>query len=306
MDINSLNLFLEVMHHHSFTEVANQYGVAPSSVSRTIANLEKELGFRLFQRSTRKLEPTEAGLIYFERISPVIEELEAAKQIATDLNEEPKGMLRVTASTVYGQTNIAPLLPELAKKYPLLTIELLLTDAYLDLIEERVDVAIRLGSLQDSSYIAKLIKPIQFIICASPDYIEKHGKPTKPEEVSKHNCLIFPRVGHSNNWLFKDDNQEVYEVQIRSRCTITNSKAIKQCAVLGMGLALLPDWLVNNDIRGGILERLYDDYSVTATDYNSGIYILYPSKEYMPFKTRLFIEHLQKNIQSAYNNILKI
>ncbi|HEB85825.1 MAG TPA: LysR family transcriptional regulator, partial [Gammaproteobacteria bacterium] len=182
--------------------------------------------------------------------------------------------------------------------YPSLAIELVLTDAYLDLIEERVDVAIRLGSLQDSSYIAKLIKPIQFIICASPDYIEKYGIPTKPEEASKHNCLIFPRAGHNNNWLFKDENQEIYEIQIQGQCTITNSTAIKQCAVLGMGLALLPDWLVNNDIKGGILERLYDDYSVTATDYNSGIYVLYPSKKYTPLKTRLFIEHLQKNIQS--------
>ncbi len=297
MDVNSLHLFLEVMHHHSFTDVANQHGIAPSSVSRTIANLEKELGFRLFQRSTRRLEATEAGLTYFERISPVIEELEAAKQIAADLNEEPKGVLRVTASTVYGQTNIAPLLPELSRKYPSLTTELLLTDAYLDLIEERVDVAIRLGSLQDSSYIARLIKPIQFVICASPDYIKKQGTPTKPEEVSKHSCLIFPRAGHSNSWLFKDENQEVYEAHIHGQCTITNSNAIKQCAVMGMGLSLLPDWLVNNEIRDGALIRLYDDYSVTATDYDSGIYVLYPSKEYMPLKTRTFIEYLLQNMQ---------
>jgi len=298
MDINSLNLFLEVMHHNSFTDVANQHGIAPSSVSRTIANLEKELGFRLFQRSTRRLEPTEAGMIYFERISPVIEQLEAAKQIATDLNEEPKGMLRVTASAVYGQTNIAPLLPELARKYPSLMIELLLTDAYIDLIEERVDVAIRLGSLQDSSYIARLIQPIQFVICASPDYIEKNGIPVKPEDASEHNCLVFPRAGYSNNWLFKDKNQDVHETQIQGRYTITNSNAIKQCAILSMGLALLPDWLVNNDIRDGTLIRLYSDYYVTATDYNSGIYILYPSKDYMPLKTRLFVEYLLQNMKN--------
>ncbi len=297
MDINSLHLFLEVMHLHSFTDVANQQGIAPSSVSRAIAALEKELGFRLFQRSTRKLEATEAGLIYFERISPVIEELEAARQIAADVNEEPKGVLRVTASAVYGQTEIAPLLPELSKKYPLLTIELLLTDAYLDLIDERVDVAIRLGSLQDSSYIARLINPIQFVICASPDYIEKQGTPIKPEEVSQHNCLIFPRAGHSNSWLFKGENQEIYEAHIHGQCMITNSNAIKQCTIMGMGLALLPDWLVNNDIRDGALIRLFGDYSVTATDYDSGIYVLYPSKEYIPLKTRTFIEYLLQNMQ---------
>jgi len=149
MDIDSLNLFLHVMHQRSFTEVAKQQNLAPSSVSRTMASLEKELGIRLFQRSTRQLEPTEAGSVYFERIAPIIRELEAAKQIAVDVNQEPKGTLRVTASVVYGQMNIAPLLPFLTAKYPSLTIELLLTDAYLDLIEERIDVSIRLGSLQD-------------------------------------------------------------------------------------------------------------------------------------------------------------
>ncbi len=125
MDTNSLHLFLEVMRQRSFTEVANQQGTAPSSVSRTIASLEKELGIRLFQRSTRKLEPTEAGRVYFERICPIIRELEAAKQIAADVNEEPKGTLRISSSIVYGQIYIAPLLPVLMKKYPSVTIELL-------------------------------------------------------------------------------------------------------------------------------------------------------------------------------------
>lgn len=296
MDINSLNVFLEVMHQRSFTEVAKQYGIAPSSVSRTIANLEKELGIRLFQRNTRKLEPTEAGLVYFDRVSPIIKELETAKQIAEDVNEEPKGTLRITASTVYGQLNIAPLIPGLAKKYPALTIELLLTDAYLDLIEERIDIAIRLGSLQDSSYIARQLSPIQFVICASPDYIEKYGTPVYPKDISAHNCLLFPRTGHNNNWLFKDSKKRIHEIQIHGQCLITNSDAIKQCTIAGMGLALLPDWLVYDDIQSGVLIQLFSEYLVTATDYNSGIYLLYPSREYMPLKTKIFIEYLTGNV----------
>lgn len=291
VEISSLRLFVEVMHHRNFTDVAMQLGIAPSSVSRTIAGLEKELGIRLFQRSTRRLESTEAGLIYFERILPIINELEAAKQVAIDVNDEPRGILRITASTVYGQTNITPLLPEFSDKYPSLTIELLLTDSYLDLIEERIDIAIRLGSLQDSSYIARQINSIEFIICASPDYIEKQGKPTAPDEVAGHNCLIFPRSGYSHNWLFKDKNEKIKDVNIQGKCIITNSGAIKQCAVLGMGLALLPDWLVCDEIKSGTLIRLFSDYSVSATDFESGIYLLYPSREYTPLKTQMFIEY---------------
>lgn len=301
MDIHSLNLFLEVMRHRSFTVVAKQQGIAPSSVSRAIANLEKELGIRLFQRSTRKLVPTEAGLIYFERISPVIQELEAAKQIATDVNKEPKGTLRITSSTVYGQMVIAPLLPVLTKKYPSLNIELLLTDAYLDLIEERIDVAIRLGSLQDSSYIARKLNTMAFTICASPDYIDAHGMPGEPDDIRDHNCLIFPRTGYNTNWLFKDSKNKIEEIPINGQCLITNSQAIKQCTISGMGLALLPDWLVEGDINSGTLIKLFDGFTVTATDFDSGVYILYPSREYVPLKTQAFIDHL---IESTRNKRL--
>lgn len=292
MDIHSLNLFLEVMRQRSFTVVAKQQGTAPSSVSRTIANLEKELGIRLFQRSTRKLVPTEVGIVYFERISPLVRELEAAKQIATDLNEEPKGTLRITSSIVYGQMYIAPLLPVFTKKHPFLTIELLLTDAYLDLIEERIDVSIRLGSLQDSSYIARRLNTMAFTICASPDYIEEHGMPSEPEDIRNHNCLIFPRTGYNTNWLFKDAKEKIEEIPIHGQCLITNSQAIKQCAISGMGLALLPDWLISDDIKSGSLIRLFDKFEVTATDFDSGIYLLYPSREYIPLKTQVFMDHL--------------
>jgi DNA-binding transcriptional LysR family regulator len=154
MEIATLKLLIEVMRLGSFSEVAKTERVAPSSVSRAIAGLESELGFRLFQRSTRKLQPTEAGQLYFERISSLVDELEMAKDIATDINQEPRGRLRVTAPTVFGQTYLVPLLPELHTNYPALMIELLLDDRYVDLIEERIDVAIRLGSLPDSNFIA--------------------------------------------------------------------------------------------------------------------------------------------------------
>lgn len=292
MDISTLKLFMEVAHQGSFTDVAKTEGVAPSSVSRAIAGLENELGIRLFQRSTRKLKPTEAGLVYLERIASIVDELESARQIATDVSEEPRGTLRVTAPTVFGQTHIVPLLPELQARYPSMTIELLLTDAYLDLIEERVDVAIRLGSLQDSTYIARRLQKMDFFICASPEYIEKHGKPDTPQEIRNHNCLLFPRTGHSLNWLFKDNDGNIFEVPISGKCLITNSDAIRQSALSGMGLALLPDWLINTDVQSGSLVTLFDEFTVTATNYGSAVWLLYPSREYVPLKTRVFINYL--------------
>ncbi len=296
MDIEALEIFLDVMRQRNFTDVARARDLAPSSISRTITSLENEIGIRLFQRSTRKLKPTEAGIVYFERIQPVLDELLSAKQVAADLIDEPKGILRVTASTVYGEMHIAPLLPDLSDKYPLLSIELILTDAYMDLIEERIDIAIRLGTLQNSSYIAKQIKKLNFYVCASPEYIERNGKPNFPHEVKDHNCLLFPRAGHNLNWLFKNETGEIEETSISGKYLITNSRAIKQCALAGMGLALLPDWLVCDAIQSGSLIRLFDGFNVTATDYDGAIWFLYPSREYVPLKTRAFMNSLIESV----------
>ena len=292
MEMDTLSLFVEVMRHHSFADVARSRGVAPSSISRAIAGLEQELGIRLFQRSTRKLEPTEAGVLYFERVAPPIAELESARQIASDVTEEPRGTLRVTAPIVFGQQYIVPLLPALARRYPSLTIELLLTDAYQDLIEERIDVAIRLGSLQDSSYVATRLSELAFYICASPAYLEQYGTPTTPQQITAHNCLLFPRTGYSLNWLLRDRDGAVLEIPIHGNCLITNSQSIRQCALAGMGLALLPNWLIDDDLQSGALIRLFADFDVTASDYDSAVWLLYPSREYLALKTRVFIDHL--------------
>jgi DNA-binding transcriptional LysR family regulator len=292
MDITTLELFVEVMRRRNFTDIARTHGVAPSSVSRTITGLEKELGIRLFQRTTRKLEPTEAGMAYLERISSVLDDLESARQIATDLSEEPRGTLRVTASTVFGEMQIVPLLPELAEKYPALSVELNLTDAYLDLVDERIDIAIRLGTLRDSTYIAKRLTKMKFYVCASPEYIKKQGQPSLPEQVAEHNCLLFPRSGFTLNWLFKSKDQVTVNIPIQGNCLITNSRAIKQCTLYGMGLSLLPDWLVKEEIADGTLLDLFPDHEVSATDFDSSVWIVYPSKEYLALKSRVFIDSL--------------
>lgn len=300
MELATLTIFVEVMRRRSFAAVARAQGVTPSSISRCIANLEEELGVRLFHRSTRSLEPTEAGMIYFERISPAVAELESAVQLVTDVNKEVKGTLRVTAATVYGEIAIVPLLPRLAATYPQLSIELLLTDTYLNLVEERIDVAIRLGTLQDSAYIAKRVCDMTFHVCASPEYLQRFGKPAAITEIENHECLLFPR-GNNLDWRFKHNKDgQVSRIAINGKYLITNSRAIRQCAIAGMGLALLPDWLVDDDIAAGRLVVLFPDY---AADDESAIWILYPSREYLPLKSRVFIDFLTESIQNKYAEI---
>ena len=296
MDLSVLQIFIEVMRHGSFAAVARERNIDPSSVSRTVAALESELGIRLFQRTTRKLSPTEAGMTYFERIEPLIEEMQQAADIAKDISGNPKGTIRVTCSVSFGIKCIIPLLPEFQAKYPELTIDLLLTDSVVDLLNERIDVAIRLGQPTDSTLIMQKLMETRYSVCASPDYLQQYGQPQIPKDIESHNCLLFPLIGFKTRWIFKHKTGNVQEIPVRGNTIISNAIALQQCAISGMGLTLLPHWLIDEDINTGKLVRLFPDYQVTATNFNTAAWLLYPSRAYIPLKVRVFVEELRKHL----------
>ena len=187
MDISVLQTFIEVMKQGSFAAVARERNIDPSSVSRYISGLETELGVRLFQRTTRKLSPTEAGITYFNHIEPLIEEMQRARDLVTEVSGTPTGTLRVTASVSFGLKCIVPLLPEFQTLYPETSVDLLLTDSRLDLLTERIDLAIRLGQLQDSTLILQKLISTRYFVCASPNYLQRCGKLKQPEDITQHN-----------------------------------------------------------------------------------------------------------------------
>lgn len=298
MDLSVLQIFVEVVRQGSFAAVARDRNIDPSSVSRAIAGLEEEIGVRLFQRTTRQLSPTEAGMTYFERVESLVEEMQQAIDVATDISGKPKGTLRVTASVSFGLKCIVPLLPNFSEMYPDLTVDLLLTDAVVDLFAERIDVAVRLGLLADSTLIAQQLMQTRYFVCVSPDYLKQWGQPQKPEDVEQHNCLLFPLAGFRSRWIFRDRNGDESEIQVRGRTFISNAIALQQCAIAGMGLALLPHWLIDEDLRAGKLVNVFPDYQVTATDFNTAAWLVYPSRSYVPLKIRIFMDFLKKYIAS--------
>ena len=296
MDLSILHIFIEVMRRGSFAAVARDRNIDPSAVSRAISGLEAKLGIRLFQRTTRRLSPTEAGTAYFEHIESLVEELQHATDRATDLSRQLQGTIRVTASVSFGQTCIVPLLPKFGDLYADLTIELLLTDAVVDLLAERIDVAVRLGLLTDSTLIVQQLMRTTYSVCASPQYLQRYGHPQYPHEIEQHNCLLFPLVGFRSRWIFRDDKGETSEVPVQGRTIISNAIALQRCAISGMGLALLPTWLIDPDLRSGMLINVFPDYEVTATDFNTAAWLVYPSRAYVPLKVRAFIDFLKENI----------
>lgn len=293
MDLDSLRIFVEVARRGSFSAVAQDRGLAPSSISRAVESLERQLGVRLFQRTTRRLSTTEAGAAYFERIEPVVDELERAHQAVADLATTPRGTLRITASVSFGLTHVTPLLARFAESYPELQVDLVLSDAVIDLTAERIDLALRHAPLADSSLVARRILPATYALCASPAYLQRHGRPAAPADLEHHRCLAFSAVGFRTRWRLRRRGGAVEEISLRPRVVINNGLALRDCALAGAGIVLLSDWLVGDELRRGMLVPVMTDFEVTPTTFESAIWLVYPSRAYVPRKVTAFVEFLE-------------
>lgn len=299
MDTTALQVFAEVVRRGSFAAVARDRDLDPSAVSRTIGGLEAELGARLFQRTTRRLSLTEAGKLFFERIDGLLEDLEEARATVADVSAGPLGTLRVTTSVSFGQRCIVPLLPGFMAARPGVSIDLILADAVIDIVAERVDAAIRLGRLADSSLIATRLLKTRYYVCASPDYLKRHGPIRKPRDIAAHDCLLFPLPGFRSRWVFRDQKGDTSTVSVKGRVVISNAEALGHCAVDGMGLALLPHWIVGEDLKRGSLVNVFPDFEVTATDFDTAVWFLHPTRAYVPLKVRSFRDFVARALRKV-------
>ena len=299
MEIDSVKVFVDVMKHGSFAAVARKRQVDPSSISRSVANLEAELGFRLFQRTTRRLAPTAAADEYFTRVEGLIDEFDLASEAALDLVSMPTGTLRVTACTSFGQRVLAPILPDLRSRYPDLTIDLQLVDHAVDIVEDKIDLAVRFGNQPEGNFIASRLVPRHFRVCASPAYLEKTGLLDDPHALEGRDCLLFSLPGYRSAWKFRRKGEPVFSVPVAGHLLISHGATMTKCAVAGLGPALLPDWLCRAEIADGELVDLFPDYECTATDFDTSAWLVYPSRSYVPVKLRVFIDFLREKVEGS-------
>lgn len=297
MTLNDLAIFVDVMRLGSFAAAARRRDLDPSSVSRLVAGLETELGFRLFQRSTRRLAATEAGARYFERVAPLVADLARAEQEARDLVAQPSGLLRVSAPVSFGLTHLVPLLPGLRAAYPDMVVEMIFDDAMVDLLAGGIDVAVRLGPRQEADLVGTLVMQTHYRVCASPDYLTRAGPIAVPSQLAAHGCLVFPIPGFRSAWRFRDGAGAESTVPVTPAVVLSSGLALRQAALDGLGPALLADWLVSEDVAAGRLVDLFPEFAVTATDFETAVWVLYPSRAYVPQKTRVFIDYLKAQIR---------
>lgn len=289
-----------VIRHGSFAAAAREQNVDPSSVSRAVASLETELGTRLFIRSTRQLALTEAGAAFAERLGLVLEELAQARSAAVDAVGEVRGRLRVTMSNAFALHCLSPLLPAFFETHPALELDLQLTESPMDLVAERVDVALRLGNLRDSNLVAVPLFQIRYRIVASPAWIRAQKVPLRdPLDLKSVPCLCFAMVGYRDCWQFTQvGGGETVEFLVRPRMVATNALMLREGALAGLGPTLLADWMSDDDVAAGTLIDVFPHHTVRTANAPSTAWAVYPSRNYVPAKVRVFIDFLQATMKT--------
>ena len=259
-------------------------GISKSIVSRRVASLEAELGTRLLARTTHGVSPTEAGLEFKARSDRILGELEEARDALAHSQGEAVGRLRLSAPIAFGVRHLAPLLATLAERHPRLEIDLSLSDRLVDLVAERFDVAVRMGSLEDSSLVGRRIAPVRAGLVASTAYLAAHGRPQAPSDLVHHECLDYTTRNNAD-WTFRSGKRWI-SVRPRSRLRSDNGEAILQWAIAGHGIAAAPTFLLSDAIESGAVEPILLDYPMP--EY--GLHVVRPSGPHVPGKVRVFVD----------------
>jgi len=293
--LSALQLFVRVVEEGSFSAAARFLDITPSAVSRQISLLEKELGGRLFQRTTRKQSLTEAGEIYFQYAHRLVEDLEAAQLAVKRLTDKPSGSLRVTAEADFALTFIEPILPEFLKRYPDIHVSLQMSAGLQDLIHENLDVAIRIGHLEDSSLAARKLAESQSVICASPAYLAQYGTPTHPSELAQHSCLSFRTRAGKKYWRF-DTDQGPIDVPISGRLNVNGLAFLRNAALSDLGIIMIPTWMIGKELQQQQLRPILSNF--TTLPPSTPISAIFSHNRQLAPKVRAFIDFLIERIQN--------
>lgn len=293
---NAIPVFIAVADSAGFSSAGRELGISKSAVSKRITQLEDQLGARLFHRTTRKLSLTEAGERFYEYAAEANRSAQQAEDAVHELQGEPRGVLKVQLPMTLGQMHITPLIPEFLKQYPHLQIDLIMDDRHINLIEQGYDLAVRAGDMEDSNLIARILAPLHSVVCVSPDYLQtfyqQHQQALDhPALLEKANCLTYSYSSNADIWQF-DLGEQNYKVKVKGNYRVNNSASLKQGLIAGMGVARLPTFIAGESIKKGELVALFQDYTMPS----KSLYAVYPERQYLPTKVRVFLDYLIKHL----------
>ena len=294
--LDLLKIFIEVAGDGSFTAVAKRRVVAVSSITRKVDSLEADLGVRLFARSSRQIMLTDAGEEFLPRARRIVADMEEAQQALTNLNADPGGQLSVTVPAAFGRRHVIPMMAAFLQKYPNIAVEMHVSDQTVDLLEQRVDVAIRIGVLPDSDLVATRLAPMRRVACASPGYLARRGRPKTPEALLAHNCLNYVSAARPAGWwCFPGVNRNA-PLPVQSSFKSDDTEALLVAAVAGIGVVHLASWMVHDKLVAGELVELFPGAKTVPDRQASAIYAVRMPGRSHAAKAQLFISHLKAHI----------
>ncbi|HEY8605724.1 MAG TPA: LysR family transcriptional regulator [Noviherbaspirillum sp.] len=287
--LQSMRVFAKVVDQGSFAGAAKALEMSNAVVTRLVADLEEHLGTRLLNRTTRRLSLTETGHAYLERVVQILQEIDDAEAIASSQSTKPAGLLRIYSHLGFGQQQLPQLLPMYAAQQPEVTLDVTISDRTIDLVEERIDVGIFIDFQKfDASMIARQLGISEILLCASPEYVARHGAPQTLDDIVKHACLNFSYEQLRNAWPMKGDDGTTINVPINNRLISNNGDFLRRCAIAGMGIAIRPSFSLGDDLAAGRLVRLLPGHNLGQLS----VVMVYPSRRLLSAKVRSFVDFM--------------
>ena len=292
--LSAMEVFTNVVEFEGFSATASHLGISRASVSKQVIQLEESLGARLLNRTTRRVSVTEVGEAYYERCKRVLAEVEEADLLVEQLHSEPRGTLKVSAPMSFGVAHLGPAVSDFLSEYRELSISLTLNDRFTDLIEEGFDIAIRIAQSADSSLIARRLSGVRCVMTATPEYLERKGVPTKPRDLSGHQCLSYSYLASGLEWPIFGPNGAT-SVKVSGPLKANNGEVLLQAARQNLGIAFLPNFLVREDIQAGVLVPVLEQYRLPELS----VYAVSPPNRFPARKVQAFIAFLAERFETA-------
>ena len=293
IDLNAMAAFVRVVDLEGFSAAARSLKMTPSAVSKQISRLEDHLDVRLLHRTTRKLSLTEAGAAFYERATRVLADAKEAERAVADLSSIPRGRLRISMPQLFGRVQLIPILVAFASRYPEVRLDLRYEDSLVDLVADGIDVAVRIGVLDDSSLIVRRLASNRRAICGTPAYFAEHGRPQVPGDLAEHNCLVFRQRVARHHWPFRGPDGREELVAVGGSAESNEVEALLAFVRAGQGVAMLPLWMVGRDLAEGRLEEALADYHVP----DNAIHVVYPSNRHLSPNVRAFVDFLVESFR---------
>lgn len=286
--LRALEVFVEVVRKEGFARAAEALDTSPANVTRYISDLETHLGARLLNRTSRKMSLTESGEALYERAKSILDEVADAESIASSATLQPRGILRINAPISFGVLHLAPLWPQFMQKYPDVELDISLVDRVVDIVEEGYDLAIRISRSGSNSNAARKLATSHNILCASPEYLRKHGTLKIPADLANHQCLGYTYAANGDQWILTDEKNQEHSTKVSFVMHANNGDTLRAAALAGAGICRCPTFLAGADLREGRLIRILPDYHLPDID----VLAIYPSRRHLSAKVRVMIDFL--------------